>query len=99
MGLPGRMVSLTNVLMRHVAVPLQSCEIVHQVETTSYPVTGRPSGGTSDPPPSISASATSTSSVLAAQCSGVSDGGSPTVTFGSAPAAMSTRTTSGALAK
>jgi hypothetical protein len=48
-------------------------------------------------PPSIRAIATSTSSLLAAQCSGVSDGPWSLGLLGSAPASISSRTTSGPL--
>src|SRR3954471_23527019 len=52
-----------------------------------------PSGASMSAPPSINAAATSTSSLLAAQCSGVSSPGLRAL--GSAPAANSSRTTCG----
>ena len=50
-------------------------------------------------PPSINAAATSTSSLLAAQCNGVSDGPSALGALGSAPASISSRTTAGPFGK
>jgi len=59
-----------------------------------------PSGVSTSAPPSISASATSTSSLLAAQCSGVSAKRVPGLrVLGSAPAAISIRAICGPFGK
>jgi hypothetical protein len=56
-------------------------------------------GVSSSAPPSISATATSRSSVRADQCSGVSGRSPPQSSFGSAPAASSSTTVAGAAGK
>jgi hypothetical protein len=59
----------------------------------------RPAGVSRSAPPSMSTTATSTSSLLAAQCSGVSGQSRPVSSFGSVPASRSRATAAGAAGK